>query len=351
VRASAAGGRRPQHIETAPLPIHLPLPPALPGRILPELSVPCEAAFADPGFWHSIDWDGARTLLFASPDAVRLQAETLADVSHRYPEIVTAAEGLMGTSAVLDGVIAVLDPTGCPDLGALGERVALGPSARRRLPTVYLVTDVLHLGGRETMSLPLDRRLELLRGLPFTGSHIQFPDSVAGQGRTLAEAARRRGIPALLARRGDARYHPGVASPDRLRIALRPRANCLVVGAARVGSGARRLLLAESDGSQIVETGTSEVAETATLWRWAAPGGRMRSPLIATVEHEGRGSDGRLLRPTVVTLRDDVDPRWCIRRNPVSPPAGRSLSVPRFRPTVLAALPMDIPEAAPRAGS
>lgn len=348
---SAGRRRRPQPDGSTPLPIRLPLPPPVPGRILPEFSVPCDGAFDNPDFRLSIDWDGARTLLFASPDEVRLDVETLADVSHRFPEVVEAAEGLRQRSVVLDGVVAVLDPTGCPDLAALGERVALGPAVRRRLPTVFLATDLLHLGGRETMSLPLDRRLELLAGLAIDAPHLQVPDQVTGQGRALAEAARPRGVPALLARRGDARYLPGVASPGRLHIPLRRRANCLVVGAARVGSGTRRLRLAEYDGSRLLDAGAADVAETSTLWRWAAPGGRLRSPLTATVEHRGRGPDGRLRHPLVITLRDDVDPRRCLRRDPVPPPAGAAGAASRFRPTVLAALPLEISAGVPRASA
>jgi bifunctional non-homologous end joining protein LigD len=300
--------------------------------------------FDDPDFRFSIEWDGSRTLLFACPEAVRLQAETLADVSERYPEIVAAAAGLTEGSAVLDGFVAVLDPSGCPDLVALGERMALGPATRDRLPAVYLAVDLLNLGGRETIGLSLDRRLELLRGLALPDPRIQVPDWVVGQGEALAQAAAPRRLSALLARRGSASYHPGVASPDRLRIPLLRRANCLVIGSERVlgSTRTRRLLLAEYQGSRLIEAGSAELAETSTLWRWAAPGGRMRSPLIATVEHRGRGADGRLRQAEVVTLRDDVEPTWCIRRAPVPLPPSRPVPGQGFRPTVLSALPLEI---------
>ena len=137
--------------------------------------MPCVDAFDDPDFRFSIDWDGARTLLFASPGAIRLQSETLADVSDRYPEIVIAAEPLAPRTVVLDGVVAVLDPSGCPDLVALGERMALGAASQQRLPAVYLAIDLLHLDGRGIMGLALDRRLELLRGLDLPDPRIQVP--------------------------------------------------------------------------------------------------------------------------------------------------------------------------------
>ena len=343
MRPTADRRRRPG-ADDAALPLRLPVPPALPGRVLPEFSVPCVGAFDDPDFRFSIDWDGARTLLFASPGAIRLQSETLADVSDRYPEIAAAALPLAPRSAVIDGVVAVLDPSGCPDLVALGERMALGPATQQRLPAVYLAIDLLHLDGRGTMGLALDRRLELLRGLALPDPWIQVPDWVAGEGEALAEAAAPRHLPALLARRGSAHYHPGVASPDRLRIPLRHRAHCLVVGADRVlgSTRRRRLRLAEYQGSRLTEAGTAEIAETSTLWRWAAPGGRMRSPRIATVEYRGRGADGGLRVAEVITLRDDIDPAWCIRRDPVPPPPSRPVPTRGFRPTVLSALPLEV---------
>jgi len=348
VRPSLTSGRQHSRDEVASLPILLPTPPALPGRILPEFAVPCLDAFDHPDFRFSIEWDGSRTLLFTSSDGVRLQSETLADVGDRYPEIVAAAAALADSDAVLDGVVAVLDPSGCPDLPALGERMALGPSTQHRLPTVYLANDLLHLHGRPTTGLPLDRRLELLHGLGDTSARIQVPDWVAGEGEALAEAARGRRLPALLARHADARYHPGVASNQRLLIPLRHRANCVVVAAERLAVGRgrrRRLRLAERVGSRLEECGAVEVDETSVLWRWAAPGGRLRAPLVATVEHRGRSAGGSIRHAELVILRDDVDANWCVKREPVPPPPGRPVAAVGFHPTVLAALPLDLPPA------
>jgi hypothetical protein len=42
----------------------------------------------------------------------------------------------------------------------------------------------------------------------------------------------------------------------------------------------------------------------------------------------------------LVTVRDDVDPVWCMRREPVLPPAP-SFSASRFVPTVLEPLPLE----------
>jgi hypothetical protein len=68
----------------------------------------------------------------------------------------------------------------------------------------------------------------------------------------------------------------------------------------------------------------------------------MRAALIATVEYRSRGVDGRLRGAEVVTLRDDIDPAWCIRRDPVPPPPSRPVPARGFRPTVLTGLPIEV---------
>ena len=73
----------------------------------------------------------------------------------------------------------------------------------------------------------------------------------------------------------------------------------------------------------------------------------MRPPLIATVEHVGRGADGRLRQAEVVTLRDALEPTSCIRRAPVPPPPSRPVPGHAFRPTVLSALPLEVSAPAP----
>ena len=50
-----------------PLPFRSPTPPQLPGYIPIEASVPCAEPFDDHDWLFSVDWDGARALLFLDP--------------------------------------------------------------------------------------------------------------------------------------------------------------------------------------------------------------------------------------------------------------------------------------------
>jgi bifunctional non-homologous end joining protein LigD len=322
--------------------------------------MPCDGPFDSPEWRYSVDWDGVRALVFATPDGgIRVQGERLQDLTPFIPEIAAVAAALpLNRGAVLDGVVAVLDPEGRPDLAALATRLCGGP---RVAPAVFLATDLLHLDSTPTMAWPFDRRLEALRALVETDARLQVPDWVPADGHAFHEAAEDRGLSAVLARRAESRYHPGVASPDRLRIPIEDRADCVVVGLEQTDARPPRLHLGEYVDGRLVPAGRAEATwpETVAVWlrgrveelrcgeppydaATTPPTGTtvtwLRPHLSVTVRHGGRAPDGTLRFPVPVALREDLDPLSCVRRAPVAPPHDR----PRpggFRPTVLTTLP------------
>jgi bifunctional non-homologous end joining protein LigD len=345
------------------LPLGLPAAVSMPASVAPERATPCAEPFDEDGWRFSVDWDGARTIMSVDDQgALRLTAESGLDVTARYPELRFAAEHIHRLPAVLDGVVATLDPQGRPDLEGLGLRVALEERGAAQRSVVFLATDVLFIGAEPTVSRPLSERLQLLRELVGHRGIVQAPDTVEGRGVGLAEAAGQRGLTAVLARRAAAPYRPGVASPDRLQIALRPRATCVIVG---IEDGAERpyLLLGEHDAGRLAFSGRVKGPRHAAVEQWlaqraatlatldpnltGAPLRRfstagdcvwLRPGICATVSHEGRLNDGTLREPVLVAIRDDIDPSWCVRRDPVPPPARTTRS---FSPTVLLPLPLD----------
>ena len=349
-----------------PLPLQLPAPPPLPGRIAPEVAVPCSAPFDGERWRFSIDWDGSRALLFVGAGGdVHLQSERLADLTPRFPELLGAGAALRGSPMVLDGVVAVLDPRGRPDLESLGLRLVLGGDGADQLPAVFLAADVLHVAGASTLSWPLDRRLATLSECVGEGAMVQAPDHVEGRGLAFADAAAERGLTALLARRGDAPYRPGMASPDRLHVALRQRAVCVVAGIEEVPDERWEIVLAEYVAGTLTFSGTVAGPRHDAVHRWllagasglgahaSAPAGSddvrarwLRPALAATVAHHGRLPNGRLRDPTLIAVRDDVDVAWCVRREAVPPPDDSVRG--RFAPTVLMPLPLGDAALSPR---
>jgi bifunctional non-homologous end joining protein LigD len=352
-----------------PLPFRSPTTPQLPGYIPIETAVPCAEPFDDHDWLFSVDWDGARALLFLDPDgSVRIQGEMVGDLARRFPDVSATASVKDGRGAVLDGVIAVLDREGRPDLAGFGRRLAAGAAAAAELPAVYLCFDVLHLDGRSTVAWPLDRRLDALRELTAPSDGLQAPDYVRGRGEALAAAAAGRGLVALLARRANAPYRPGVASPDRLRIALSNQATCVVAGIVSRRRGGTRLILGEHVGGRLTFAGHVDGPHDRLVASWLAQqvaalkvtsapldgvqpvnATWLRPALTATVRYQGRSAGGALLRPTLLAVRDDVDPVWCVQRPAVAGPIELHAGT-RFSPTLLMPLPLGEIAALPRAG-
>jgi bifunctional non-homologous end joining protein LigD len=351
-----------------PLPFRSPTTPKLPGYIAIEASVPCAAPFDDRDWLFSVDWDGARALLFLDPGgAVRIQGEMPGDLARRFPDVAAPAAVRGGRGAVLDGVITVLDPDGRPDLAGFGRRLAAGPAAAHELPAVYLGSDLLHLDGRSTLGWPLDRRLDALGDLTGQSDALQVPDHVRGRGEALAAAAMGRGLAALLARRAGAPYRPGVASPDRLRIALTDQTTCVVAGVVSRRRGGTRLILGEHVAGRLTFAGHVDGPNDRLVAGWLAQrvadltvsgapldgvqpvtATWLRPALTATVRHQGRSSAGSLLRPALLAVRDDVDPRWCVQRPAVAGPIELHAGT-RFSPTLLMPLPLGDGAALPQA--
>jgi bifunctional non-homologous end joining protein LigD len=358
VSTRAGGSRAAATALAEPLLFRTPTTPLLPGHIPLEASVPCAEPFDDLDWLFSIDWDGARSLLSLDPGGpVRLQGEILSDLARRFPDVAETLAVPPRRAAVLDGVIAVLDAQGRPDLAALGRRLAAGPALAADLPAVFLAFDILHLDGRPTTGWTLGRRLDALREFAGKGDVLQVPDHVRGRGCALAAAATARELTALIARRESAPYRPGVASPDRLRIRLRDQTTCVIAGIEQGRRGTARLILGEYVAGRLVFAGQVEGPQELMVSRWLgqrafalrvgsamlegvqpAHATWLRPALTATVRHHGRAARGTLLHPALVAVRDDVDPRWCLRRPAVPPPAAARPS--GFAPTLLVPLPL-----------
>ena len=108
--------------------------------------------------------DGARIQVHRDGDDVRIFTRSLADITHRVPELVQAVRDLPAQRVILDGETLSLDEDGAPRpfqdtmarFGSLGADEAAAVVLR---PWFF---DILHLDGRDLIDEPLGVRLELL---------------------------------------------------------------------------------------------------------------------------------------------------------------------------------------------
>jgi bifunctional non-homologous end joining protein LigD len=247
--------------------IHRMDPPADPGREpIPQGLKPMAAVLStlprDDETWaYEIKWDGIRAIAYCETGRLRLESRTLRDVTSTYPELRALAEELGSTDAVLDGEIVAFDDGGKPSFERLQGRMNLASDAavRRRMgdcPVTYMIFDLLYLDGRTLMDLPYTERREHLEGLGLEGPNWQTPRYHPGDGKSLLDLTKARGLEGLVAKRLDSRYLSGRRTRAWLKV-KNLMGQELVVGGWLPGQGRR----SGSIGALLVGYNEDEVGE------------------------------------------------------------------------------------------
>lgn len=102
--------------------------------------------------------DGARIQVHRSGDDVSVYTRSLADITHRVPEIVEIVRGLPAHDLILDGETLSLDEDGGPR--PFQETMSrFGADVSRELVLRPWFFDILHVDGRDLLDEPLSTRL------------------------------------------------------------------------------------------------------------------------------------------------------------------------------------------------
>jgi bifunctional non-homologous end joining protein LigD len=190
-----------------------------------------------------IKWDGVRALAFARDGELRMASRRGEDITARYPELAGIATDLGERAAVLDGEVAAFTEKGTPSFQLLQRRMGLSDARvieqrRRETPVTFVAFDILHLDGESTRDLLYPERRELLEGLGVDGPSWQTPANHGGPGEDLLEAARRRGLEGIVAKRRDSPYRPGKRTGEWIKTRLWKRQE-FVIGGYNPGEGSR----------------------------------------------------------------------------------------------------------------
>lgn len=201
-------------------------------------------AFADDKY------DGVRAQIHATPDEVRIYSRTLDDVTHRFPELESAARAL-GSSVVLDGEIVAFSDRVLP-FATIQKRLGrrkVSEALLRDAPVVFFAFDILFLGGDVLFETPLRQRLQRLRNVLPPGGTIRFTNqSEIRDGAhvdTLFDAARARANEGLVVKAPDSVYTPGRRGKSWLKYKKALATLDCVVTAAEYGHGKRRAVLSD----------------------------------------------------------------------------------------------------------
>jgi DNA ligase-1 len=202
-------------------------------------------AFADDKY------DGVRAQIHASAGEVRIYSRTLDDVTHRFPEIESAARAL-GREAVLDGEIVAYSDRVLP-FATIQKRLGrrkVSEALLRDAPVVFFAFDLLYIDGEVLLEVPLRERLARLRELLTAAPHaIRFTMQTevrdAAHVDELFDAARARANEGLVIKAPDSVYTPGRRGKSWLKYKKALATLDCVVTAAEYGHGKRRSVLSD----------------------------------------------------------------------------------------------------------
>jgi bifunctional non-homologous end joining protein LigD len=310
------------------------------------LATMADKPFDDDNWLYEIKWDGYRAVAFLDSNSLRLVSRNQNDLTSAYPELHEIPAHVKASSAILDGEIVALDDEGRPSFSLMQQRTGVGEGGRRirrtrdDIPVVYYAFDLLHLDGYDLMQADLEMRKRLLASILLPDDLLHYSDHYIGRGTALFEAAAKRGLEGIVAKRRRSCYEQK-RSHDWLKIKVVKRQEC-VIGGYTDPRGSREnfgsIVLGLYDGKNrlipVGQAGSGFTEQTqAQMWKRLHALETTRNPFFGKVEsdrrvhyvkpdlvaeikfaewtHEGQSGGAKMRAPVFQGLRFDKEAREC----------------------------------------
>jgi len=187
------------------------------GDILMMQKMPRELFFVEPMDCKSVeslpsggeDWqyeikfDGYRAIAIKQGGEVQLFSRRGKSFNSAYPEIVDALGNLRAKSFILDGELIALDQSGLHSFSLLQKRTP-------KRPLHFYVFDLLHLDGKDLISLPLRRRrAQLETAFPRWPEPLRLSPLLTGSLAEITQLIREFQFEGVVAKHLQSPYKPG----------------------------------------------------------------------------------------------------------------------------------------------
>ena len=302
----------------------------------PMLAKPADAPFNSKDWIFEVKWDGIRAVSYIDGE-ISIKSRNNKDLRDNFPELQELKD--LTNNAVLDGEIVVMKE-GRADFQALLERsrstsVRDIEHAARKSPATYVVFDILEKDGKPLIDFPLIERKRVLKEFLKEGEHVVLSMFAEEEGETYYDAALKKGVEGIMAKKKDSLYEPGLRSGSWLKIKKIASCDCVIFGYTE-GGGARKetfgaLILGLYDEGKPVyigKVGTGFSQSDMELLMKAFKGLEakektlqgvdvhekitwLKPELVCDVFYQVVTKDGRLRMPRFRGLRADKNPSEC----------------------------------------
>jgi DNA ligase 1 len=201
-------------------------------------------------FFVEDKYDGMRGQLHTSPPRAALYSRTLDDVSHQFPEIISAAQTL-SRSLIVDGEIVAWKDGSVLPFALLQKRLGRkkpAPALLEEIPVALMIFDVLFADDRTLIDEPLGARKRLIEEVSWPAGLHMAPFHLVKDRLPLepffaeAEARRNEG---LMLKGADFVYAPGKRGMSWLKWKKALATLDVVVTGVEFGHGRRRDVLSD----------------------------------------------------------------------------------------------------------
>jgi bifunctional non-homologous end joining protein LigD len=313
----------------------------VPAIASPMLATLVDSPFDDAAWLYEIKWDGYRAIATIDRNGgLTLHSRNGKDLLEKLPELQALPEAFSERPIVVDGEICVIDAQGRPSFGALQERLdRFGRAGKRSQAVTFVVFDLLYGGGRDRRREPLERRKAMLESILTGNGPVLYSKHVIGKGTELFAFARDQGLEGIMAKRRDSAYTER-RSRDWAKIKAQLRQE-VVIGGWTEPRGSRKhfgaLLAGLYEGEKLIYAGSvgtgfdarkleaiaaklrpleRKTSPFAVTPKTDSPAHFVRPQLVAEIALTEWTRDGSARHPVFVALRDDKDPRGCVRETP-----------------------------------
>ncbi|GEO11454.1 DNA ligase D [Segetibacter aerophilus] len=195
-----------------------------PSDIKPMLATLVNEPVEAEGWLYEVKWDGFRALGYIHGDVVEIRSRNNKSFNEKFYPVYNALQQ-WGKDIVVDGEIVVLDKKGVPDFSGLQNwrSEADGQLA-------YYLFDILWLGGKDLMNVPLEERREILRSVTPTEGLIKLSENFEATGSEFFALADKMGLEGIMAKKADSVYVPDARSKDWLKIKTEKHQELIIGG-------------------------------------------------------------------------------------------------------------------------
>jgi bifunctional non-homologous end joining protein LigD len=275
----------------------------LPEWIEPQLATLVATPPSGSQWLHEIKFDGYRLLAIVDRGRVALRTRGQQDWTDRYPGVARGLAAFPAKSAVFDGEVVVLLPSGVSSFQALQNAMRNNIASQ----LWYYVFDLLYLDGYDLRQVPLRQRKELLEKILAAGPmpQVRLSEHFEADGPKLLAECCRLGLEGIVSKRADRPYVSG-RTDDWSKSKCISREELVIGGytiSEKIPRGIGALLVGYYDKRKLVyagRVGTGFSAGTHAVLRGRLDKLRQEENPFASVPAKERGPHVRWVRPQLV---------------------------------------------------